>query len=98
MVLTAVFRFNVLLVSISLELKTSPELDVIHKFNISNCKQTKLKTACESAASFRIMYSCDAVVRPHALFSATSTFAHKALSTHCIARNMHSNCAGLNPR
>ena len=43
-------------------------------------------------------YSCDAVVRPHALKSATSTFAHKALSTHCIARNMHSNCAGLNPR
>ena len=45
-----------------------------------------------------ILFSCDAVVRPHALFSATSTFAHKALSTHCIARNMHSNCAGLKPR
>ena len=39
-------------------------------------------------------YSCNALVQPSALMSATLTFAHKTLSTRCIARNTHPNCTG----
>ena len=35
--------------------------------------------------------------RPITLISATSLFVHNTLSTHCNARNTHSNCTGLNP-